>query len=278
VIVGALSWFDESPTWLAATVASCAKVCDHLVAVDGAYAAYPRRPRGSSGTEQHEAITKTAEAAGLGLTLHVPREPWRGNEVAKRNHLMGLANLVAEPWRDWILVIDADEVVLEAPPKDVVLGMLAETTERAALVGFSQRHDHYRWMPTDDPEHFPTDPIIKDCDAPSISAGRTRRLFRADPSMRLEGTHYHYRVGPEDDPTDLWQVQGAAAAADLSALVIEHRHEFRDAQRRDAGEHYYRVRKELALETPPVPILPRKVREELNDRGELVAVRMPPGQ
>jgi hypothetical protein len=40
-IWGLLSWYDESPSWLAEAVASFAPMLDGLIAVDGAYALYP---------------------------------------------------------------------------------------------------------------------------------------------------------------------------------------------------------------------------------------------
>lgn len=250
MIVGALSWFDEAPTWLAYCVASAAKLCDHLVAVDGAYAVFPRRPRGSSGAAQHEAIIRTAEAAGMGVTLHVPSGPWMGNEVEKRDFMMREACRLAEPGEDWLLVIDADEVVLEAPPKELVLAELAEAELPVAAVGYVQRHDHYAWQPIGE-EEWPEEKLVVDCASPSISAGRTRRLFRVDETLRVEGTHYHYRIDGERGPVDLWQVPGASEAADLTRVVLEHRHEFRDPERRKAGEAYYYVRNNLGLERPP---------------------------
>src|SRR6266498_1360247 len=57
-IIAILSWFDESPSWLSACVASLARAgCSHLVAVDGAYRLYPDgRPH--SGIAQQDAITR----------------------------------------------------------------------------------------------------------------------------------------------------------------------------------------------------------------------------
>lgn len=106
-ICGLLSWYDESPAWLATAVAGMGRVCDEIVAVDGAYALYPSaRPRSSP--QQAEAVLQAAEAAGVGCTIHRPREIFWGNEVEKRNLTIALASSVLESGRDWIVIFDAD--------------------------------------------------------------------------------------------------------------------------------------------------------------------------
>lgn len=105
-----MSWFDERTDWLAELVASLAAVgVDHLVAVDGAYGLYPGA-RGSSGSEQASVVLGAAHGAGIGVTVHVPAFPWPGNEVEKRTVLFALGHLVAQPYDDWLVVADADEV------------------------------------------------------------------------------------------------------------------------------------------------------------------------
>src|SRR6266498_603798 len=62
-IYGLLSWYDERQDWLAAAVTSAAKLCDGIIAVDGAYALFPdslRHP--TSGAEQAATILETALA------------------------------------------------------------------------------------------------------------------------------------------------------------------------------------------------------------------------
>ena len=250
-IAAALSFFDEAPTWLSYAVTSAAKVADEIVVVDGAYALYPNRPRGSSGADQHEAIARAAEAAGLGFTLHVPREPWAGGEVEKRTRLMQLASFTLEHRRDWIFVLDADEVVLEAPELGVLKAQLEETDLPVASVTFGQRHDAYAWQPVGGPD-WPEERVLVSCAAPTMSAHRTRRFYRADRTIRVDGTHYHYRIDGDDGrPVDLWQVSGASPALDLGRVVIEHRHDYRDPIRKQAGERYYQIRNTTGVEAPP---------------------------
>src|SRR5581483_6809914 len=109
---GVLIWYDERPSWLAGCVASLARACDTLTAIDGAYFLYPgslERPR--SAVDQATAILEAAYGAGLAVTLHVPSEPWFGNEVEKRSYSFQVACARSELGVDWIIVFDADMLV-----------------------------------------------------------------------------------------------------------------------------------------------------------------------
>jgi hypothetical protein len=155
-LYGLISWYDESPAWLAACVASLAKVgCDHIVAVDGAYHFYPEgKPR--SGPEQAETIYRTAEGAGMGCTIHAPSEVWLGNEVEKRSKMFEIAEVISEPHVDWWFVMDADQVVvdpepwmlkprLEATDLDVAETLFEERMDphATALKAEVARHEHW---------------------------------------------------------------------------------------------------------------------------------------
>ena len=255
MIYACMSWYRESPTWLTYTVASAARFCDHLIAVDGAYALYPDRPRGSSGADEHEAIARACNAAGIGFTLHVPSGPWLRNEVGKRQAMTELFVQLGRPG-DWCFVIDADEVVIEAPPKDRLLAQLAESEHPVGLISFGQRHDHYEWQPLDgsdvapEDRQWPEDRILYTVDGVDFTRSRTRRLFRWDPTLRVEGVHYGYRITDEHgQDVELWQLPGAAAAEDVSNLLVEHRHKFRLPNRREMGESYYARREAAKIET-----------------------------
>lgn len=121
-VVGLLAWFDESPSWLATACAGFARVCDEIVAVDGAYSLYPKG-RARSRPDQSEAILAACEAAEVGCTVHRPRQTFAGQEVQKRNLLLGLAAPL-EP--DWVVVFDADMHVMQARP-EIVRDVLANT-------------------------------------------------------------------------------------------------------------------------------------------------------
>lgn len=231
-IVALLSFFDELPSFLAATVASCGRLCDHVVAVDGAYELFPQA-RPSSGAACHEAIVAAAEAAGLGLTLWVPTEPWVGNEVAKRNFAFHLGRQVAQSDEDWFLVIDGDEVIADVPadaraklaatPRDVAKYGLSETFD----LGRAQRdHESLRWVPHRQVQHV-------------------RGLFRNLPGLQVVGTHYRYVAERFGELVDLRET---GDVCDLRHLRIEHRRDRRPDARNDAAREYYRTRDAAGVE------------------------------
>src|SRR5262245_27680513 len=112
-LIGILNWYDEKPAALTACVASMVKAgIDHLVAVDGSYALYPN-PEPSSDPVQHDVILGICRGAGIGCTLHVPTEPYPGNEVEKRTLGFQLAEEVSDE-NDWYFLMDADQIILDA--------------------------------------------------------------------------------------------------------------------------------------------------------------------
>ena len=247
-IVALLSWFNESPTWLAATISSAARFCDHVIALDGAYANFPGA-RASSGEFEHEAILRTAEAVGIGVTLHVPDEPYRGNEVEKRNLHFELAKPITSP-TDWLFILDADETVVRSPDRAIIRGELEETDLYVANVTLSERTDTYDWQPLE--AGWPEDKILPSSNHEGISGSKAARFFVADRSLRVEGTHYGVFVDdPELGPLPLrphpWMKM--PPQHDLTSVVLEHRTAFRVPDRRARSKTYYQIRKELNLET-----------------------------
>jgi hypothetical protein len=235
-VIGLLSWYSESAVWLAATVASAAKVCDHLVAVDGAYFLYPEG-RNRSGSEQAAIITDVAAAQGMGVTVHTPQSKWEGNEVEKRSFMFRLAEAVAEP-DDWYLVLDGDEVVLDVPSD--LKPRLAATDLDAAEVTFWENQDPHR------------DPKMADVSRQMLWSGQhrypIRTLFRAIPGLHVSTNHYTY-VTP--DGRLLWgnsTDQEQAPALDCRDLLIEHRTHLRDLARRQAARDYYKLRDSTGIE------------------------------
>jgi hypothetical protein len=226
-IVALLSWFDEYPSWLAATVASAARVADHVVAVDGAYALMARGAA-SSGVDQQTAIVDAAEAAGVGLTLHVPGEKWVG-EVEKRAFLFEAGRLVARTVADWFLVIDADEIVVRVPLD--LRERLAGAEEDVAAYGLVTH-----WEDHPDAERLGFAPM------PTRNVHPVRGLYRNIPGLTVRGTHYGYVA---DDHSDLWL---GAPALDLTDLVVDHRAYRRDDARRARQEAYYRTRDLAGIE------------------------------
>jgi hypothetical protein len=234
-----LSWFDESPIWLAACIASLAGVVDHLVAVDGAYALYPQA-RASSPVDQLEAVCETAAAARVGLTLHVPDAPWAGNEIEKRNATVRLAQAagcVGDDW--WLMVVDADLVVIAES------GGL-----RTALASTFCDVAEYHVITRDDPF---ADEAVAHAARTGLWQKRSgqgvRGLYRSVPSLRYEGSHYIVR----NDHGFLWgnaNFQDFLPAADVQMeITFDHRSRLRDLERREQQKAYYRVRDALGVES-----------------------------
>jgi hypothetical protein len=113
-VTALLSFYDEPVEMLAAHVASLAGVVDHIVAVDGAYMLYPDG-KPASDPLQMRVIQEVARGLRIGITTHTPSSVWVGNEVAKRNHLLRLAEPVTREG-GWYLVLDADCIVTGVHP------------------------------------------------------------------------------------------------------------------------------------------------------------------
>ena len=107
-----LNWYDESPTWLAGCVSSLSKIgVEHLVAVDGRYPHFDPGSPVRSSVDQVDAITSTADGIGIALTLHTIHHPI--TEPQKRTLAFKLLEASAEFRRDWVFVIDADEMIVD---------------------------------------------------------------------------------------------------------------------------------------------------------------------
>lgn len=236
-IIGLLSWYDEAPSWLAATVAAAAPMLDHLVAVDGAYALYPDG-RARSEPMQAEVVMRTCDAAGIGLTLHRPQERWHGNETHKRTYAFALANAEAQPGRDWVFVIDGDDVVTRIPSD---LRPRLKATERdAAEVTLWERE---AWVEK-------TPEASQGLNLPPITRQHQRRLYRAADEITVTGSHFVYLAKRGDEYSYLWgpNTFPLVAAADFTDIEIEHRSRHRDRARRESAAEYYRVRDALGIE------------------------------
>jgi hypothetical protein len=208
-IVAVLSWYDEPVDWLHGCVTS-ARFCDHLIAADGPYAAFPHEMPYSS-PDQSEAI----RGAWPGCTIHTRPAPWAG-EVEKRDFLFGLA--VAEG-ADWIFVIDADEVVVGVPSnlRDLLDATQLHVAEATLMY-----------------EQTPGWPLV-----PS----QVRRLFRVLPGIGYRGAHSRVvaEVGGGQvaltDP-DLSVCEPAERIGDLRML---HRSHERSPGRQSQKADYYKL-------------------------------------
>lgn len=232
-VVALLSWYDEPAAWLAACVTSLRRLpVQHVIAVDGAYLLFPDAGAWSP-PEQHQALIETCRAMDYGLTLHTPSHPWAGNEIEKRTHMFRLADTVCEPG-DWLLVIDADELVrsafgfdLEAlDDVDVATSMLLQRIDPLGTRQSARAAGNFDWDHT--------------------SRSTIRNLFRWTPGITVEGRHYRYQTA---DGRLLWgdEHDQLEHAAD-SHITIEHRQRERDINRTSRQQTYYQRRDQLRVE------------------------------
>ena len=228
MIIGILNWFDEEPAWLAAATASmCRAGMSHIVAVDGAYLAFPDAigmPRSAPG--QHAAIREVCDAMQIGHTIHAPTEPFAG-ECEKRSYAFTLAETLATAG-DWFFLMDADQVITN--PGDLAAA-LEQAEEDVATAMFYERGVGQELNGA--PGIFPV-----------------RCIFRAGLDLRVTGRHYDYLTG---DGRNLWG-DAPYEPACATGCHVEHRTRLRSLARKAAQEAYYARRDELGLEQPP-PVL-----------------------
>jgi len=249
-LVALLAWFDERPDMLRDTIASLPLASvDHLIAVDGAYAAFPN-PKAASPRSQRTAILNAAEKAGIGCTLHVPSEVWAENELGKRRFMFQLAETVTGP-DDWYFVIDADEVVLTAPgdledrleatDRDVAQCVLLDTPAGNVIHGM---------VGEDDGENMP---MVVD----GRFTNHLPMLFRAIRGLSVAWAHNQY-VTPDD--RYLWAGtldQRPEVALRFPTFHVDHRFN-RSHERRTAATSYYYTRETTGIERQPKSDRPLK--------------------
>ena len=240
-IIGLLAFYDESPSWLSTCAAGFGRVCDTIIAVDGAYALYPRA-RSHSMPDQREAILAAAEAAGCGCIVHQPKEVWYGNEVEKRNHLLDLARAIGTEHEDWLLVFDSDFQVMQAYP-DAIREHLACTSLDVATYTLLDGKD----LMDDDEQRK----IAQTMDISTEWTVRIRACFRLLPDLRYEQKHWNVLATDGDGDTvtlfgpPVLQVEEYRLE---NSLVVYHRRKDRAKVRLQAGEEYYQVRDALQAE------------------------------
>lgn len=233
-IVGVLCWYDEQPSMLAACAAGFARVCDTIVAVDGAYALYPGG-RARSHPVQAEAILAACETQGAACVVHRPRDVFYGNEVEKRNLSLRLA-AAFQP--DWVMVIDADTTVMQTDP-DAVRDTLANTSLLAAT---------YTLLDTKDLLDSPAAGYARTTDVSTEWTTRARFVYRWTDDLEYGPAHWtvsgtyngvrRWVRGPEltVDPPAGFDPVDAVDLADM--LVVYHRREDRPLVRRQAADGY----------------------------------------
>jgi hypothetical protein len=240
-VIGLLCFYAESPTWLAACVSSMSRFCDHVVACDGGYRLFPGATS-SSGAPSHDAIVKSAEAVGLGLTLYIPPRIFDDNEVEKRSLAFRLGEAIATPEEDFYFILDADEVVIEHPVT------LHEDLERTSLdVGTARMVDRIDWHKDEQVEQLARAGFF-----PSKSNAESRRFYRAIPGLKCVGNHYTFLAERDGEQRTLRGLERFGVDQSLDfGVVIEHRRPMRTVERAASRDEYYRLRDSLKAELEP---------------------------
>jgi hypothetical protein len=214
-LIGVLTWYDEDPAWLAATTASmCRAGCEHILALDGAYAAFPEA-RAWSHPDQHVAILEVARAMNAGCTLHTPPGPWQGGEIEKRTTGFQLAETFTTE-EDWLVLMDADQVILESE------GL------RDALAATDLDVAEPRFVDPGTDLGFPV-----------------RCVFRALRGIHLRDNHATYMAA---DGRRLAMQPPMVEALPLPMMMVEHRTASRALARKQRQQNYYERRDRLGLE------------------------------
>lgn len=207
-LIALLAWYDEPAAWLRDGVDGLAEAgVDHLVAVDGAYQAFPHRQH-LSPTQQVQALTSRCRLANVALTVHRPDRAWR-DEMEKRTFMFRLADTFARPDVDWLWVNDADHIPVAT---EGLKDRLSTTVEDAASIRLESE-----WF---------------------------RCLYRHQPGISVTHNHYTYELA---DGTRLWTGPHnvhAVPCAFLEGVRVKHRTTERSKPAQEAKAVYWKARRE----------------------------------
>lgn len=254
-LYGILSWYDESPTWLSATVASLSRIgVSHVIAIDGAYQHFDGAA--CSGLEQSDAVMRAADSVGMGCTIVRPNEK-RWTEQQKRQACFDYLSLIAEHHVDWCTIIDGDEVIVDGTPSFCrTLAELPDDTHCAAgqILQRIDPHTTIGVHNTDKtPEIFRNIPV-----SPEYPRTRQSRFWRVMDDMRVVHTHYSFtgvdrngvtiNIRPDMNNSVLPGLPHTPIAVPDDMPTFEHRDEWRTAFRRGQKKAYYTLRDDLGIE------------------------------
>lgn len=238
-LLAVLSWWDEKPEWLTDVVHSLKLAnVDQLVCVDGSFVNFPGGTAASP-LGQAQAIMAAAHDVGIPCDVYEPLSMW-ANEPAKRSRSFR----IMDDYRpDWFIVLDADEVVTEAPEdlkdrlaatdRDCADACLLDAPSAVLAAGFLE-----------DEEALPNTMLSR------VVMPR-RCLFRWTPGITVGPRHFDY-VTP--DGRNLWGDQYGHPLV-LKDLVIDHRNPHREPGRRELARAYWKhVRGAVGDEPEPASL------------------------
>jgi hypothetical protein len=162
--------------------------------------------------------------------------------------------------RDWVIVIDADELVVDADMHAVRSLLCNLADEHVAIANITQNLDPFAPVEPNKPNLTDqTHNIYRKIDVDTHISSRQSRFFRVLTNMRVTKTHYNY-YGTDLNGVD-WNLRpdigcnvepNASIASVYSdwpeAPTIEHRDPWRALYRLNKKHEYYALRDELGIE------------------------------
>jgi hypothetical protein len=246
-IVGLCVYYDESPAWLTAGMASFAPLCDAFVYVDGAYALFPgSMAKPNSPVSSAVALAEVADSLKRTLVHYRSPDFFTGNEVEKRQLSLDLAKTIPGVDGDsWFAVFDSDYMARHIS-RDIRVKLM-ETDALVAENLLFENYDHQATVDAGGPDFSLTG---------RGTDNKIRNLVRNIPELKVGPAHYVYSgVDPDTGKFGyLWgnplAHQPYAKALDLTAhLKVEHRRLERTQGRNQAAAEFYRVRDRLKIES-----------------------------
>ena len=222
IVTAMLCWYDEPVALLRQAIKGAAKVCDRVVAADGAYELI-HDAKAESPKAQHRAIEDECRKRGLELVFLEPRI-WKG-QVEKRNAVLQ----VAAQDSDWVMILDADWKI--TGERQLIRRELADALTQGVeqvAVEFVEPMNYDRDLTESAPNVWHISEV-----------GITRRnplLFRVMDDMSCESHHWIYFAHrPNGMKIGLWGGVGGYPPARTHWLKADHRFEhmclFRDTKR-----------------------------------------------
>lgn len=226
-LVALLNWYDESVMTLTDVMDDLQRLgVTAIIAAEGRYENFPdgrRYPQGIAATY----LTERAAIDKIDLLLYSPRDPWQGDEVAKRQKMLELA-LAITTEEDWLVIFDADYSIISLPTFDwkALLDDLAGPACDVLFSSAAHPGDNAGWHPM-------------------------RMFMRAVRGMRMGPNHYTYLL-PDGSFSEILPREGSGAivAPLMNSMKVHHWHVCRDETRHAQQTAYYEVRDGQGLEQP----------------------------
>lgn len=210
-ILALISFYDEQPADFRLTILSLAGFVDAVLVLDGAYKDWPDGRPASPGW-QIEALGDVCAEAKLPFHYWAPPVVWEHNDLGKRQALMDFARDVGG---DWVLVIDADEMIVThgmSRPRLIRTDLDVASISRCGISPFAADRA------------TGAQPLLA-----------ARNLMRLTPGLTLEVAHGMYR----NERGCLWNPDDAEALDLTKELLLYHFPRSNADQREAARAAYY---------------------------------------